>query len=106
MTYYEHFRIFARFRKDGQNYGKRIDLCDSCHEELENWLLGGGYAKQDIPALPVINPAKEILDLKAQINSLSDIMARQENELADKDREISRLQKLLIGVPQREEHSV
>ena len=49
----------------------------------------------------------QIRDLEAQVNSLSDIMARQENELADKDREISRLQKLLIGgKPQREEHTV
>ena len=55
MTYNEHYRIFARFRKDGENYGKCLDLCDSCHLQLWHWLLEGGYAGRDFPALPYGN---------------------------------------------------
>lgn len=75
MTCTEHYDIYARFRQDGNNYGKRINLCDSCHAGLKNWLFAGGYDQRDIPALPIINSVKERNDLKLEINTL-----KKENE--------------------------
>lgn len=60
----------------------------------------------ELEEMSCLDRARLVLDLEAQVKSLSDILARQENELGDKNREISRLQKLLIsGRPQREEHT-
>ena len=59
----------------------------------------------ELEEMSCLDRARLVLDLEAQVKSLSDILAGQENELDDKNREISRLQKLLIsGRPQREEH--
>ena len=68
-----------------------------------NAVIGGKFDPEDFAK----DLAYRIVNLECQISSLSDIQAKQENEIDDKNREISRLQKLLIGgKPQREEHTV
>lgn len=68
-----------------------------------NAVIGGKFDPKDFAE----DLAYRIVNLECQISSLSDIQAKQENEIDDKNREISRLHKLLIGgKPQREEHTV
>lgn len=84
----EHFRILARFKKENTKYGKTIELCDSCNAELNNWLYDGGYADQDIPALPVMNISGMINDLNIKTKRLSDILEKENHDKDNKIRDL------------------
>lgn len=68
------FRIFEMFTRGGQKMIIRTDLCDKCQMQLKTWLHDGGYAEHHVSALPVKNPADEILKLHGIINRLTNEM--------------------------------
>ena len=70
--YGNSFHIFEKFRKDGQKYGIKTELCDECQRDLVGWLNSGGYREHQSEALPIRSTAMEVVDLRNRLNSLID----------------------------------
>lgn len=95
-----YFRTLDYNWIEGKRYVKQIYFCKECSDKFKAWLEEEGYAERDIPLTPVGKVSKQIVelmkkerDLKAQVESLGDILAEKDHKIMDLEAALAEYQR-------------